>query len=113
LKSLQPIASVQDSKVGKADLVWVAGDDFRQAKEFGVDLLFGNVELVVATVVCLRPLQLPVVSDQVFTDVVGAGNGDVLTKRTGAADCSASEFNADCTSASRGIVRTLVKPDKI
>jgi hypothetical protein len=71
------------------------------------------VKFVVAAVVGFGPLQLAVVADQVVADVVGGGDGDVLAKGAGTADCRAGELDADCAGTCRRVIRALVQPDEI
>lgn len=90
---IQLVLTTKHSEVREADLVGVSVDDGRQPEVAGVDGVVADVQLEVAAVVELAPLQLAVVFDQVAACVVGGGEGDVLPCWTGARDCGAGEFD--------------------
>jgi hypothetical protein len=94
-RPLQRVSARLDSEVGQRDLQAVARAQVRQAKVAGADVLGGDLQLVVAAVVALLPLQFFVVADQKGGLIVGFDEGGVGAEGGVGGDgwgCGASAF---------------------
>ena len=72
-----------------------------------------DVQLEVAAVVELGPLQFAVVFGEQGAVAVGFGDGDVLPVGTRAGDCGAGKFDANAAFSRGRIVGVLVEPDEV
>lgn len=93
---IELVRAAEHREVGQADLVGVSVDDGWQPEVACVDGVVADVQLEVAAVVELAPLQLAVVFDQVAACVVGGRDGDVVACGAGTGDCGAGEFDTLC-----------------
>ena len=91
---VESIRAAHDCEVGQRDLVRIAVDDRRHAKVAGVDAIMTDMQLEVAAVVELAPLEFSVVGNQCTTRVVGCSNSDILTRRRRRRHRCSSKFNA-------------------
>jgi hypothetical protein len=105
--ALEVIGARLDGEVGKRDFEWVGVEDRWHAEEFGLDFCLGDMQLEVATVVDLRPLQLSIGSDESFAGINRRCKSNILAiwrlRRYG----SACELNTDRTGAGRWVVWVL------
>lgn len=78
---LQPVLAALDSEVGSRNLVRVLSHDRWHTKVASVDLVVADLQLEVAAIIDLRPLQLWVIGREPVGLVVRLSDGDVLTVR--------------------------------
>ena len=80
---MKPILPSEDSEVPKRDLIRVPVHDGRHAEVAGIDGRLVDVQLEVAAVVQLAPLQLAVGRDEGLAGFAGECKGDVLAVGAG------------------------------
>jgi hypothetical protein len=102
-----------DGEVGKGDLVGVTGDDCRQTKVLGLDLVVSKVQFEISAVVDLAPLQLWVVGCEPVRSVVCVLECDVLAVGRRGRDGRSCELDTQTTGAGRRGVVAVVEPDKV
>ena len=85
-EAFQMIAAGQHGEIRQGDLIRVAGDDGRHAEVLCGHGFGGQVELEVAAVVELGPLEFAVRGDEGVAGVEAEGEGDVLAVGGGGGD---------------------------
>jgi hypothetical protein len=85
-RSLQSVLAALDREVGQGDLVRIASDNGRQTEERGIDLVVGDLQLEVSTVVEVVPVEFGIGALKPITVVVRGDLGDILAVRARRAD---------------------------
>lgn len=78
-----------------------------------LDLFVVDMELVVASVIRLGPLQFGIIPDEKRADVVGLSNGDVRSEWAGAGYGRPREFYPDRSRPRSAVVSVVVEPDDV
>lgn len=115
-RAVEPVQAVlagHDGEVGQRDLSRVAGHDGRHAEVQRVDLARRDVQLVVAAVVDLLPLQLAVGAHEPLGRLHAAGDGDVGAVGRRRRDGRAAELDADGALARGRVVGVVVQPHQV
>ena len=107
------ISTTQDREIRQTNLIRISGPRGGEPEVISHDRRLADLKLKVAAVVNLGPLQLAVGADEDVTDIVCAGDGDVLAERGGAGDGGAGEFDADGAGACFRVVGLIVEPDEV
>lgn len=110
---IECIGPAQNGKVRQADLVGVPVDDGGHAEETGVDRAVADLQLKVAAIIELRPLEFTVCCYEIVTLVVGSFDGNVVAIRTWACDGCPSKLHPNTSFPGFCVVGMLTKPDKI
>lgn len=112
-RSLQLVCARLDSKVGERDLVRISVDNCGQTKVVGLDLVIRNVQLKVAAIINVVPLQLRIGTDKPSAGIISGGQSDILSVRARRRDGRTGELNTNTVVAEAAVVVDVVKPDKI
>lgn len=112
-RASQPVVVFLHREIGNRDLVRVASDDSRKPEVLRLDFFLGEVELEVATVVDLAPLQLWVVGGEPVRFIVGVLDGDVLAVGRRRGDGSTGKLDAETASTGGGRVVAVVQPYEV
>lgn len=107
------VGAAGNSEVGQGDLERSTLLDVRNAEVLSLDLLGGDLELEVAAVVSLGPLQRRGVLDDALGDLVGGRRGDVLAEGRRGGHGRSGEFDTDGAGAGVGVVGGVVEPGQV